>query len=802
MFKNLTVRTRMTIGFGTVIGVLIIVGFVAYNALTTASDGFTEYRGLARITNESGRVQANMLMVRMNVKDFQITGSEKDKEQYNEYFNKTHELADVAKGDIHDPEQEKIIDNIIAELENYNSGFQKIMKFREERDKRVYNVLDVKGPFMENTLTEIMVTAERDRDMTAAFNSGIAMKHLLLARLYMAKFLDTNDEKAVERVNEEFAKMQEKLDVLETELQNPTRRKMRDDVEEAKNLYQTTFGELAQIIFDRNEIQKGELDVIGPKIAADIEDLKLNVKGIQDELGPRLQASNQRSTIVIIAIGLIAVILGGFFAVIILRSIIKPLSMITGAASNLALGDIEQSINIDSRDEIGTLADSFRNMIKNQKEKAEAAKMISEGNVDVNVEAASEKDVLGKSMITMKDSIKSLIDEGIMLADASESGKLNTRGDVTKFDGGFREIIEGMNSTIENILKPVNEAVGCLKEMSKGNLAVSVTGDYKGDHAVMKDATNTTLDSLNEILGQVKVSSDQVTSGAQQVSDSSQSLSQGATEQASSLEETSSSITEIASQTKTNAENASEANGLSNKAKDIAETGNEQMKKMVVAMGDINESSSEISKIIKVIDEIAFQTNLLALNAAVEAARAGVHGKGFAVVAEEVRNLAQRSAEAAKETTELIEGSVKNVENGTSIADETAKALEEIVEGITKVSDIVAEITSASNEQAQGIEQITSALGQIDQVTQSNTANAEEGASAAEELSSQAAELKSMVGRFNLRNTKNYTGSSTGIQNQPEKDELNQGSSNNGSNKTITSQEEVINLDDDDFSNF
>ena len=250
---------------------------------------------------------------------------------------------------------------------------------------------------------------------------------------------------------------------------------------------------------------------------------------------------------------------------------------------------------------------------------------------------------------------------------------------------------------------------------------------------------------INRIIGGLASGSEQTISAANQVSSASQSLAQGASEQAAAIEETTSSVEEMASMTKQNASNAVEAKNLAGRAKSDADKGAEAMVRMSKAIDDIKKSSDDTAKIVKTIDEIAFQTNLLALNAAVEAARAGEAGKGFAVVAEEVRNLAQRSAEAAKNTSSLIEGSVKNADNGVGNSKEVGEALKEIAEGNRKVNDLVGEIAAASNEQSQGIEQINTAVGQMDSVTQQNAANAEESASASEELSAQAEELNKMV---------------------------------------------------------
>ena len=310
-----------------------------------------------------------------------------------------------------------------------------------------------------------------------------------------------------------------------------------------------------------------------------------------------------------------------------------------------------------------------------------------------------------------------------------------------------------MGTTLDRLADTLqNDMVASLTKLANGDITFDVTPHDGNDE--VRGALKRLGEDLNDVLGRVQSAGEQIAAGSTQVADSSQSLSQGATEQASSLEEISSSMTQMGSQTKHNAENASLANQLSSEARDAAQNGNQQMGEMVRAMEEIRESGQNISKIIKVIDEIAFQTNLLALNAAVEAARAGQHGKGFAVVAEEVRNLAARSAKAARETAELIEGSVSKTRTGADIATRTASALDEIVQSVSKVNDLVAEIAAASNEQAQGIGQVSVGLEQIDQVTQQTTASAEESAAAAQELSSQANELRQLLKRFHLKNAR------------------------------------------------
>ena len=437
-------------------------------------------------------------------------------------------------------------------------------------------------------------------------------------------------------------------------------------------------------------------------------------------------------------------------------NIVKPFHEFKKLLRNFCVNDFTQGVEGDYKNDIGEMAEAVDTMRERWINVKETFVLMAQGDFSrlpafKEMGTRSEKDEFLPAVIGMMENIIAVLNEANTLSDAVVRGDLSVRSDATRFEGKYRELIEGINHIMDSMAKPLNEAVNVLDFMAENDYTEGIKGDYQGSFGELSQSVNKVITTLNQVMHEINTAAGQVAAGTKQVSDGSQALSQGATEQASSIEELTSSITEIAAQTRQNAANATEANQLATTASSAAAKGNTQMAGMLRSMEDINESSNNISRIIKVIDDIAFQTNILALNAAVEAARAGIHGKGFAVVAEEVRNLAAKSAEAAKETTAMIESSMKKVEEGSKIANETAAALNEILSSVEKAATLVGEIAVASNEQATGIAQVNSGIEQVAAVVQNNSATAEESAATTEELSGQAEMLKSMVGRFKLK---------------------------------------------------
>jgi methyl-accepting chemotaxis protein len=661
--KQMLMRTKIILGFSIVILLLAVVGIGGVWALMGSNGGFDTYQALAKDSNLAAEIEAQTLLMRMEVKNYIIEGSEEAKRNFMDRYDELFDRGQTAITEITSEKRAPMVAEINTGILEYKKNFDDVVTKQEARNDLVINTMDVIGPQIEQNLTRLMESARSAGDETATYYAAETMRNLLLFRLYAVKFLEDNERASEDRAIDEFEKMEANLAILDRELQNPGRRAILADIREKDQIYKDAFEEVAQIIYTRNTVIESKLDVIGPQIASYAQDIFHSVEEDQGTTGDNVQGQNNFFIFLIIGMGLVAVMIGVAFAIWTTTSILAQLgadpAQIQEVAERVALGDLEMK----NEDKAVGVYNSIQKMVQALQSKVESVESMADGDLTQIVSPASAKDRLGISMVQMQN-------------------------------------------------------------------------------------------SLNEILSQVDQAVVQMASGADQVSTASQDLSQGATEQASSLEEISASTNEIGGQSDQNSNSASQAASLAKKNTEDAKNGDALMDELLVVMSQISESADNTKKIVKTIDDIAFQVNLLALNANVEAARAGKYGRGFAVVAEEVRTLAVRSAQAVKETTQMVEESQSRVENGNEKAKLTGGQLKEIVTASVKVSDILDEIAHASKEQALAINQINKGLEQIDQVTQSNTASAEESASASEELASQAQHLKNMLKRFKLSSSK------------------------------------------------
>ena len=489
-FKNMKVASKIRFGFGIVIGLLIIVAAVASLALSNASEGFGTYRNIARSTNLMGRIQANLLEARMEVKNYLITGTEEAKHKFKERWTKVEEFITTATENQHEGQRKNKLLVMEKNAKNYDNAFEQIVVKQNKRHHLIDEVLNVVGPEMEHDLTDIITTANRDHDMTAAYNASLAMRNLLLARLYVIKFLDENVQSHVERVSKELDDFESYLKVLDSELQNSDRREHLASVSQNEEKYRNAFDSVAETIFKRNEIVSSTLDVLGPDMASLAEEIKLANQNEQDVLGPKLVAENERSIIVSVIAAIVALIVGIFLSIRISRAIVDPLISMVGASKELAVGDVNLKIDFKSKDEIGELAESFRDMVEAQRKMTNLVSDVAKGDLSHDVQARSNKDDLAFSLQEMVEAQRAMAD--------------------------------------------------LVEQVAQGNLTVDIKPRSQAD--MLAISLNDMVLNLIKVVTEVQGAANQVAVGSEQVNSSSQSMAQGASEQASNVEEVSSSM--------------------------------------------------------------------------------------------------------------------------------------------------------------------------------------------------------------------------------------------------------------------
>ncbi len=375
--KNMTLAKKLSLGFGVVLVLLLISGGVAYFAINQANTDFSTYRGMAKTNNLAGRIQANLITTRLAVMKYMRDGSDENLREVEERSKNSNEFLDEAQESVDNPERKKVVVDIDTRLIEYDKNFEKIVKFKAERNQLVDGVLNVNGPEMEKNLTGILTSAKEDGDMEAAFNASLAMRTLLLARLYVVKFLDDNSPASTDRVQKELGATREQLVILDRDLQNPTRRQLLAKIIEGEKNYTAAFSKLVDVIGERNNVFDVTMGALGSEMATFIEELKLSYLKDQDALGPKVQAANEKAVMKIMILSIVAVILGIFIAFIIIRGILNQLgcdpSVVEEVTRKIADGDLTVQLTLPVKNSLSVYA-CLKNMTEQLKSVVENVK--------------------------------------------------------------------------------------------------------------------------------------------------------------------------------------------------------------------------------------------------------------------------------------------------------------------------------------------------------------------------------------------------------------------------------------------
>ena len=693
MFSNLTIRMKLLISFMTIALFVAILALYSFYAVYKSSNGFTSYREMARDSVLAGRVQANMLMVRMNVKDYLNDPVQKEIDEFTSYYKKTDEFVKTALKEIQNPKRAPMVKKISEDIHTYKTSFEKVIEHMNHRNDIVHANLDVNGKKIEQLLTAVMDSAKKDGDLEASLETAEGIRTLLLARLYTTKFLLNNNEKDEKRVVSEFEKLKHELKDIEDQIQNKDRiAKLKESIA-LISIYEKGLEQIVNIIKDRNEIIDNKLDKIGPNIAKLAEDVKLSIKKDQDTIGPEVAQLNESIKTLVTLISLIIFILVIAMSIFIPKNIATLINTFQAGLINFFKYLNKETlkvehININSDDEIGKMAKVVnQNIDKTRKLIQEDSKLI--------------------------DDVKRVVNE-------VGEGRLNKRIEQSTSNESLNELKiifnDMLDTTSENVCEDINKVNRVLESFANMDFTDRVENDSGG----VAQGINKLAEIINDMLVENKTNGLILGQSSDVLLQNVKKLSTASNQAAASLEETAAALEEITSNITNNSENVVKMANYANELNSSADEGQKLATETTVSMDEINAQVNAINEAITVIDQIAFQTNILSLNAAVEAATAGEAGKGFAVVAQEVRNLAARSAEAAKEIKTLVENATGKANNGKTIADEMIAGYNGLSENISKTLELISNVESASKEQKQGITQINDAITELDQQTQQN----------------------------------------------------------------------------------
>jgi methyl-accepting chemotaxis protein len=737
MFNNLTIRIKLILSFSVIIGLIVLLAVYSIYSTNKSSDGFTEYRGIAKSSVLASRVQANMLMMRLSVLDYINNQSSSDLEKFNDYFDNSKTFINEAKADIKDTKNNLLLKNMQSSLDMYKESFLQVVELMKKRNDILTNNLNINGKKVENDLSSIILKNQEKNRIDISFEYSKLQKDFLLCRLYAMKFLESNSKNDYDKIISEFANFNEKIKQFRNNFDSSEIK----DIAELTKVYSNGVNEIYETINQRNKILDEKIYIIGPAIAETAEDIKLSLKERQDAIGPEVAELNDDIKFLITIVSLVILVFGIFIAIALPRNIANLLNLFKdGLFSFFAYLNRESTtvhlINLHSKDEFGIMA-----------------KIVNE-----NIERTQ------KSI----DEDRKLIDEAIAVLGEFEQGDLCQRLNISVDNPALMELKTVLNKMANNLENNIDNVLKILEQYSNYNYLNKIDKkNLKQQLLKLANGVNTLGDSITGMLVENKSNGLTLENSSNILLSNVDKLNQSSNEAAASLEETAAALEEITSNIRNTTENIAQMSKLSNEVTASASEGERLANQTTISMDEINNQVNLINESITVIDQIAFQTNILSLNAAVEAATAGEAGKGFAVVAAEVRNLASRSADAAKEIKSIVEAATVKANQGKDIASNMIIGYKQLNQNISQTINLIQDIEMSSKEQLSGIEQINDAVNQLDQQTQQNAAVASQTQDIAE-ITDEIAKLivtnadeKEFLGKKEVKskqlNTKNNT---------------------------------------------